>query len=114
MDTADKKALELANGRTVTVEAGSDGETVEFRAAGGDVELRIRMTEDGPVVQLSGAKVEITAAESIQMKCKEFEVQASDKLSLQSKDELSVTSSGKMHIESEDENVIKGKMIYLN
>ncbi len=114
MDTADKKALELANGRTVTVSSGAEGETVEFHADGGDVELRIKMTADGPVVQLSGARVEITAAESIDMKCKEFTVNAEDKVALNSEKELAVTSTGKMDIESKDDLVVRGKMIYLN
>jgi len=106
MDTATKKGLELANGRTVTIATSEDGETVEFRADGGDVELRVKMTADGPVVQLSGARVEINAAESIEMSCKEFKVNASERLTL--------GSEGKLDLESKDDMVMRGKMIYLN
>lgn len=113
MSTANK-ALALAHGRTVSISSGDDGETVEIRADGGEVELRIRMTPEGPVVQLDGAKVEINAAESIRMQCKEFSVQATEKLELGSDKELAVKSTGKMDIESADDCVIRGKMIYLN
>ena len=106
METAGKKGLELANGRTVTLATGDHGETVEFRADGGDLELRVKMTADGPVVQLTGARVEIVATESIEMQCSEFTVKASERLSL--------GSEGKLDLEAKDDLVVRGKMIYLN
>lgn len=109
---AEKKEIELTGGRSVIVTSTNDGrdgqkrETVEFRADGGDVELRVRMTADGPVVELSGARVEINAAETISMSCKELTINASEKLKL--------GSEGTVEVESTDDLVLRGKMIHLN
>jgi len=105
-DSAEKRGLELAGGRSVTVSSGDGGETVEFRADGGEVELRIKMTAEGPVVQLTGARVEINAAESIAMQCKEFTVKASEKMAL--------GSEGTIDLESAEDMVLRGKLIHLN
>jgi hypothetical protein len=114
MSTAKKRELGLEHGRSLAVQAGEDGETVEIRGDGGVVELRIRMTPAGPVVQLSGASVEISAAETIRMQCKEFSVEAAERLELGTKGDLKVTVEGKTHLESTDDTVIRGKMIWLN
>lgn len=114
MSTAKKRELSLQHGRSIAVHAGDDGETVEIRGDGGVVELRIRMTAAGPVVQLSGASVEINAAEAIRMQCKEFSVEAAERLELRTKGDLEVKAEGKTHLESTDDTVIRGKMIWLN
>ena len=44
MSTATEKQIDLEHGRTIAISSGETGETVEIRAAGGAVELRVRMT----------------------------------------------------------------------
>ncbi len=112
--TKNAEALELGKGRTVTIANGEDGEVIEVRGAGGTVELRIKMTAEGPVVKLEGARVQVNATETIEMHCKSFSVDASESLSLGSEGGLAVHSTGEMTIESTDECVIRGKMIRLN
>lgn len=103
-------ALQLDDGRTVAV----DGQSVEIRAAGGEVELRIKLTPEGPVLQLEGVKVEINAAESIAMKTKNFSVDASESLTLGTEGDLKVTSTGEMTLNSVADMIVKGKIIWLN
>jgi len=107
--------LALSHDRRITVEAADDGqETIEIRGAGDAVELRIRMTSEGPRVELTGASVEIRASESIHMQCKEFEVEASERLQLGSGGDLEVKVEGETHLYSAEETFIRGKKIWLN
>jgi uncharacterized protein (DUF2345 family) len=59
--------LELRHGRTLVVETGGDAEVLEVRAASGAVELRLRLTEDGVVLQLEAARISLKADQSIDL-----------------------------------------------
>ena len=114
MGTATEKKIELEHGRTIAVSAGETGETVEIRAESGAVELRVRMTPQGPVVLLEGVKIEIKASDSIEMECRKFSVNASEEVALESAGALDIKSTGEMNIKSADECIVRGKMIRLN
>ena len=100
----------VAGGRTVTV----SHDAVELRAPSGVLELRIRITEEGPVLQVEGVKVELRAAESVSVACKTFEVEAQEKVRLHSAAELDVSSEKELKITSSEDVRVNGKMIWLN
>ena len=64
----------LPSGRTVVIRADSQGEAIEVRSAGGEMELRIALTEQGPVLTLRGARLEIDAADTVAVNCRHFAV----------------------------------------
>ncbi len=85
----------LAHGRTLSVE----GEVIELRAPSGAVELRLKITEDGVVLQLEAARISLKAEESIDLECKTFNVNA----------------SSDVHVESiEGSTHVRGKLVYIN
>ena len=47
----------LPSGRKLVVRSASTGDEVEIRAANGELDLRITLTDAGPVVSLRGAPV---------------------------------------------------------
>lgn len=104
----------LRGGRTLSVSAGQGDEVVEIRSPGGMVELRVRLTEDGPVLQLDGVKLEVKAAESVDIECQRFSVKASEKAEIASAGELEVRADKEMTIESNDDLTVRGKIIHLN
>ncbi len=110
MSTSPKK-LDLDHGRTAEIRADRD---LEVRSPDGTVELRVRITEDGPVLFFEGARVQFQAADSIEMKCKHFSVQADESLELGSEGTVGVRSKGEIRVESEDDCRVVGKMIWLN
>jgi phage gp45-like len=61
--------VDLQYGRTLTVEPTDGADTVEIRAASGAVELRLKLTEDGVVLQLEGARISLKAEHSIDLEC---------------------------------------------
>ena len=91
--------LSLQHGRTLSVDGRSEGDLLEIRDARGTLELRVRLTEDGVVLQLEGARISLKADESIDLDCKTFNVNADSDI----------------HIESSSGNLrVKGARVYIN
>jgi hypothetical protein len=110
----DEKKLFLDQGRSVAVGREGAHQVVEFRDAGGQLELRVKLTEEGPVLVMEGMKVQVNAAESFSVKCKDFNVEAEGETLIASKGELRITSEGEMNLDSPDDIRVRGKIIWLN
>ncbi len=113
-ETVDERTVYLSNGRTLAVASSGIRETIEVRASSGQVEVRIRMTEDGPVLQLDGAKLEVTSEDSINLNCKTFSVNASESMELASQGGLQVKSEEELNIKSTKDVRVTGEKIWLN
>lgn len=109
-----ERSVYLAHGRTLTVASEGTDELIEIRASSGQMEVRIRMTEDGPVLQLEGVKLAVKAAEAIDLECKTFKVAATESVEIASKGEMNVNAEGEMKIESAKDVRVVGDKIWLN
>ncbi len=56
--------------------AAEDADVVELRSAEGTLELRFRLTEDGIVLQLEGARISLRAEQSIDLDAPSINVTA--------------------------------------
>jgi phage gp45-like len=108
--TDEGRTMTVKGGRTISVQ----DDVVELRAASGMLELRIKITEEGPVLQVEGVKVALRAAESVSVDCKTFEVRAEEGVKLHSDGQLDISSEKEMKVNSTDEIRVVGKMIHLN
>ena len=70
----------LRFGRTIGVEESQDGDVLEIRDASGTLELRLRLTEDGVVLQLEGARISLKAEQSIDLESKRINLTADGEL----------------------------------
>jgi hypothetical protein len=68
--------MELRHGRHVAVVADDEAEALEIRDASGTLELRIRLTEDGVVLQLEGARISLKAEHSIDLESRSINLSA--------------------------------------
>ena len=84
------KMLSLRRGRTLTVEPAGEDELVEIRAASGVLELRVKLTDDGVVLQLEGARISLKATESVDVDCRTFTVNADADVRLEAKGDVRV------------------------
>lgn len=75
----------LPSGRAVTVESGA-GERLYVRGPAGEVELSIRFTAQGPVLNFSAAAIDLKSEGAIRMECERLDVHA--------RSEVAVTSDG--------------------
>lgn len=112
---------QLASGRSVHVKTVGAEESVEIRSPGGDVELTIVLTDQGPVVKLRGATLEMEATEKLSMSCKQLDLRAEDnariecgKLDIQADDNVKVYSDEQVMIACRETRILSSDDIMLN
>jgi hypothetical protein len=97
--------IDLQHGRTLVLEPTGDDDLVEVRGDSGTVEIRLRLTADGPVLELESVKLSLRAARSVDVEAPEFNVAA---------DEITLTGSADVRIGAEGDVVVTGETIRLN
>jgi hypothetical protein len=105
-EASDRREVYLREGRTLTVESSREGELVEIRSSSGQVEVRIKLTEEGPVLQMESARLQLKASESVEIASKRVEIRATESVQIASDNEVKVDAEGEVRV--------NGKMIYLN
>lgn len=105
-ETTERRELYLRDGKTLTVEQSGSDELVEIRGASGLVEVRIKLTEEGPVLQMESVRLQLKASEAVEIEAKRIELKATETLQLASDNEIKVDAEGEVRV--------NGKMIYLN
>ncbi|WP_437725967.1 hypothetical protein [Sorangium sp. So ce861] len=70
------RVVPLASGRSIEIAEDGAGERIQIRAAAGQILVSIRMTDDGPVLSLAGASLEIAAAKTLSLSCDTLQIQA--------------------------------------
>jgi hypothetical protein len=102
----------LPSGRKLVLRIGSAGEDIEIRSAGGDLDLRITLTDAGPVVSLRGARIEVDTAD-VAVRCRDFDVQASGTVRLASEREVRFEGD-ELRAETKRDIHLNGTFIRLN
>lgn len=113
-ELSESSSTTLPSGRTLRLITANGHEELLLEAPNGELELRILLTEDGPVLKLSAAKLELEATDSISMKCRNLDISASESATLTSDGTLSINSSDELTVNSEDHVRVTGKIIHLN
>jgi|RhiMetdeSRZDD1v2_1073273.scaffolds.fasta_scaffold961962_2 hypothetical protein len=113
-EQGEEKQVYLDQGRSLAVARDGAHQVVEFRAPSGQLELRVKLTEEGPVVVLESVKLELNAAESLDIKCRNLNIEASGETVIASKGEMKIKANGELDIDSPEDIRIRGKMIWLN
>lgn len=101
---ADEETREvyLPGGRTLAV----TGELVEIKSGSGLVELRIRLTDQGPILQMESVRLQLKASEAVEIESKRVEIKATEEARIESKGEVAVEGEGDVRV--------VGKTIHLN
>jgi len=97
-ESSETQEVYLADGRKIVVSKQAGDPLVEIRNESGMVEVRIQLTEQGPVLQVEAARMQLKASESVQIESKRIEIRSEEGT----------------EIESEGDIRVRGKMIYLN
>jgi hypothetical protein len=96
----------LPSGRRVVIQLAGAQEAVEIHSPTGEVEARVTLTSDGPVLSLRGARLEIGALEDVSLRCRSLSVETSEITRLESR--------GKMEFEAQSDLRLNGDQLYLN
>lgn len=111
---AESRQVYLRDGRTLTIgDAGAD-QLVEIRAASGALELRIQLTEAGPILQMEAVRLQLRATEAVEIASKRIDLKATEGLGLTAGGEIQVAGEADVKVDAKGEVRINGAMIYLN
>jgi hypothetical protein len=108
------RELPLQHGRSLALVRSAGDDLVEIRAPGGALELRIRMTAEGPVLQMESLRLSLKAAQDVEVACANFSVRSRETMTLQSDGDLRVSGEADVHVDAAGEVRVKGRMIHLN
>jgi hypothetical protein len=107
------KKLQLDSGRHILIRSKEHEELLEI-VEQGEVVVTVRLTDEGPVVTVQGAHLEVKSAEALTFEAKEVKIKGQEKVSIESMGSLKIDSSEKMTIHSKDDIRVTGKIIHLN
>src|SRR5262245_20165863 len=88
---------DLPSGRSVVLKVTGAGEELEVRSPAGEVEVRIQLTDAGPIVSLRGGRLELESPDTVAVQCRRFEVQSEEEVLLTGQ-ELRVRTKGDIHL----------------
>ena len=110
--TEENRELLLRDGKKLVVSEQGADQIVEIRSESGMLEVRIKLTEQGPVLQMESARISLKGTESVEIESQRVSVKA-EELALAGKT-VQVTSEEDTKVTANGEVRVVGKMIYLN
>lgn len=112
-ETAGDREVYLRDGKKLVVSERSGEELVEIRSASGSLEVRIRLTEEGPVLQMESMRLSLKATESVEIASPRVAIHGTEQLEL-SGGTVKVHGDEDVEVESTQDVRVNGRMIYLN
>ena len=112
-ETEDTREVYLKDGRTLVVSDVGADQLVEIRNESGMVELRIQLTEQGPILQMESVRLQLKASESVEIESPTVAITGTEKLELTG-GKIEVEADEEIEIEGKSDVRVKGKMIWLN
>ena len=103
----------LPSGRSIVVKIADQQEELLVRSPDGEVEVRVTLTKDGPVLKLRGARLELESPESVAVNCRRFTVNSAEDTNLHSGGDVHITGH-ELRVQTESDMHFKGGIIHLN
>jgi hypothetical protein len=105
---------DLPSGRQLAIRIDGDREQLVLVGLDGAVELQVVLTEDGPVLRMPSARVELAGADELHLAARRLHLQGEESVKVSSGGTVEVDSVGETNFTAEDDMHLKGKIIYLN
>ena len=112
-EESDEQEVYLKDGRKLVVSEQAGDQLVEIRSESGMLEVRIKLTAEGPVLQMESARLSLKAAEAVEIESKRVEIRGTEALDLKG-GTIDVQGETDVKVNAEGEVRVVGKMIYLN
>jgi len=82
-ETSETKEVALRDGKTLVVSDAGVDQLVEIRSASGMVEVRIRLTEQGPVLQMEAVRLQLKATESVEIESERVAIKGTQQVTVE-------------------------------
>jgi hypothetical protein len=92
-EVSDARELYLRDGRKLVVSEQAGDQLVEIRNEAGMLEVRILLTEQGPVLQMEGARLSLKATESVEIESKRVAIRATENVDVQAAGDVVVVGA---------------------
>jgi hypothetical protein len=80
--TPEEADLVFPSGRRIAIEPGRHADRLTVRSRGGEIVLRVDLTDAGPIFSFTGADVEVTAAKRLRLRAAELDIHAAGDIAL--------------------------------
>jgi len=104
-EVSEDREVYLRDGRKLVVSEQGGESLVEVRSESGMVEVRIRLTEQGPVLQMESARLSLKAAEAVEIESARVEIKGGA---------VKVHAEEDLELDANSDVRVAGKMIFLN
>lgn len=104
----------LPSGRALELRVADGSEELLVRAPGGEVEVRIAFSREGPVVTVRGGRLEVDTPEEIALSCRSLDVRARESLRLRSDRDARIGVGGDLRVKAEGDVRMNGAFVRLN
>ena len=105
---------DLPSGRQLAIQVDGDREQLVLVGLDGAVELQVVLSEDGPVLRMPTARVELAGAEELLLAARRLHLKGEESVQVSSGGNLDLNSVGETSLTAEEDMHVKGKIIYLN
>ena len=113
-EISDEREVYLRDGRKLVVSEQGADQLVEIRSGSGMLEVRIRLTEEGPVLQMESARLSLKASESVEIESKRVEIKGTEHVEVAGKDVQISGEGGDVKVNADGDVKVVGTTIHLN
>ena len=83
---SEEREVYLKDGRKLLLSEQGGDQLVEIRNESGLVEVRIKLTEEGPVLQMEAVRMQLKAAEQVEIQSARVEINGTEQVSVRRQD----------------------------
>ena len=110
----EEERMRLESGRQIIARSDQGEDLIQIEEPQGEITLKVRLTDAGPVITVEGAHLSIKATETVTLEAKKISIHAQEEAVLKSEGRLQLDSAARMDIRSDDDIRLEGKIIHLN
>ncbi|MBA3455724.1 MAG: hypothetical protein H0T42_21695 [Deltaproteobacteria bacterium] len=112
-EAIDEREVFLRDGRKLVLSEQGNDQLVEIRSESGLLELRIKLTEQGPVLQMESVRLQLKATEAVEIESQRIEIKGTERVDVTG-GQIKVSGEEDVNVDAKGEVRVVGKMIYLN
>lgn len=111
--TESEREVFLKGGKKLVVSEEGGDQLVEIRSESGMLELRIKLTEQGPVLQMESVRMQLKASEAVEIESNRVAIKASEQVAIEG-GKVAVIAEEDATVDAKGEVRVVGKTIWLN
>lgn len=108
-----ERELFLKGGKKLVVSERGGDQLVEIRSESGMLEVRIQLTEQGPVLQMESVRMQLKASEAVEIASSRVEIKGSEQVAIEG-GKVAVAAEEDATVDAKGEVRVVGKTIWLN